>query len=191
MAVALGVVMKRDKTVKYRVVPFSQCCRRPPRQWTQAHLQASCVDRQSDADVDDLDRDEDGLSLHAVIPDLKRFIRAMTKGIPPRARAVALNAMLVFQGPPPRRMHEDVDVDVGGSPCFDIEAVPFSNYGDCIMELAALYRLLLLFDFYLGPRVLPHFDSAQIDQPPCRVDRSHLFNQPYEPCIAAVLIAMA
>lgn len=172
---------------------------RPPRQWTQAHLEALCVDRRSDADVDNLDRDEDGLSLHALIPDLhqdhlKRFIKTMTRGVPPRARAVALDAMLVFPQPPLRSMHEVVDVDVGGDPRLDIKAVPFSAYSDCIMELAVgrrAYRLPLLFNFHLGPLVLPYLDSAQIDQPPRRVDRSHLSNQPYEPCIAAVLIAMA
>jgi hypothetical protein len=168
---------------------------RLPQQWTQAHLRALCVDRRSDADVDDLDQHKDGLFRHALIPDLhqdhlKRFIRTMTQGVPPRARAVALNAMLVF----PRPKHEDIDVDDSGSPRPDIEAEPFSHYGDCIMELAVgqrAYRLPLLFNFHLGPLVLPYLDSAQIDQPLRRVHRSHLSNQPYEPCITAILIAMA
>ncbi|KAH8162697.1 hypothetical protein CIB48_g5561 [Xylaria polymorpha] len=162
-----------------------------------AHLRALCVNRQSDADINDLGRDEDkdGLSLHALIPDLhqqhlKRFIKTMTRGVPPRARAVALDAMLAFPDASPSPMHKCA----GDRPCLNIEPVPFSAYSDCIIKLAigpCVYRLPLLFNFYLGSLMLPYLDSAQIDQPPHRVDRSHLSNKPYEPCIAAILIAMA
>ncbi|KAI0448266.1 hypothetical protein F5B21DRAFT_166556 [Xylaria acuta] len=231
---AIGAIAKHDNdTINLRqhslnaVVGRNKSLWRPPEQWTQTHLQALCVDRRDDADadadvavgvavgvdVDALDRDKHGSSFHALIPDLhqdhlQRFITTMTKGVPPRARAVALNAMLVFPRPPPRPMpmlmpmREDVvAVDVGRSPRLDHvdvdvdgEAVPFSHYGDCVMELAVgrrAYRLPLLFSFHLGPLALPYLDSAQIDQPPRRVGRRHLSNQPYEPCIAAVLIAIA
>ncbi|KAI1356866.1 hypothetical protein F5Y01DRAFT_266056 [Xylaria sp. FL0043] len=160
---------------------------RPARKWTQAHLRALCVDRQSSTFVDDLDGVDHQRSLHALIPDLpeerlKHFVNKMRVVVPSVARANALDTLLRFQDAPRRSEHKDVS---------------FSNRYRVIKLVVGshAYRLLpSLYVFSLGPLVLPFIDSREIARPPNihrPVDRSQISNQLYEPCIAAVLIALA
>ncbi|KAI1279118.1 hypothetical protein F5Y07DRAFT_49583 [Xylaria sp. FL0933] len=188
-----GAIAKDDGAIDLHqhslnaVVGRNKSLWRPARKWTQAHLHALCVDRQSSTFVDDLNRDDHERSLHALIPDLprehlKRFVKQMGAGVPSLARAGALDALLRFEDSPQRSEHEDVS---------------FSAV-DRVMKLVVgshAYRLLpCLCVFSLGPLVLPYIDSREIARPPLilrPVDRSHISNQLYEPCIAAVLIALA
>ncbi|KAI1123386.1 hypothetical protein F5Y10DRAFT_251879 [Nemania abortiva] len=166
---------------------------RSPRQWTQEHVRALCVDRQSDADTDESNRDKDSPSLHALIPaptNLEHRIRIMALGGPPPLRANFLSTMLAFPE------HIDVGVGVGGGPGPgpDTEAIPFTPWRDCVMDLAVgprAYPLPLLYNFHLGPFVLSYLDSTQIDRPPYRGASSGGSDRPHEPCIVAILIAMA
>ncbi|RYC63398.1 hypothetical protein CHU98_g2824 [Xylaria longipes] len=71
-----STIMKHDESLNRRqhslhaIILRNKSLWQLPRKWTQAHLQALCIDRQSDTSVDNIDRDEDGLSLPALIPEL-------------------------------------------------------------------------------------------------------------------------
>ncbi|KAJ8129894.1 hypothetical protein O1611_g3737 [Lasiodiplodia mahajangana] len=183
---------KHDRTMNLgqhslnTVVGHNKLLWRLPRRWTQAHLDVLCVDRQSDSGTGNLDRNEDEPSLHALIPRLtsllEHYIESMAKGGPPQQRAVFLDKILRVDG-------EDVSVNPHNT-----KAIPFSGGNQRLMELAVGrrgYRLPLLTVFHLGSLLLSYLDSAQIHWPPSRVTIGDLSNQPYEPCIVAVLIAMA
>jgi len=159
----------------------------PPQKWTQVHLQALCVHLQRDAGVEDIPQDGSQRFLRALIPDhqedhLERFINTMTKRVGSNQRAVALDAMLVFLKPAQMHVHNDTGADIDSKPHLDIDAVPFSHFFEYSMELAVgrrTYRLPPLYKSRLGPLLLYYLDSG------------HIGNSPYEPCIAAVLIAIA
>ncbi|TRX93143.1 hypothetical protein FHL15_006011 [Xylaria flabelliformis] len=176
---SLNAVVCRNKSLWQR-----------PRDWTQAHLQALCVDRQSIGIVDKFDGEK---RLQAIIPKLDpdhldRSITAITSKIDPHMKAGALKALLVFDAG---------NIIRGGlEPRF--EESLFSDNSDSIIDLAVgrcgKYRLPVQWIFYvIGSLVIPYVDSAQIDYPPGSGGNTvgHVSKQSYEPCITAILIAMA
>ncbi|KAI0909662.1 hypothetical protein F4823DRAFT_419108 [Ustulina deusta] len=175
-----------------------------PPKWTQAHLEALCIDRQSVADLDDVDGDQDdGLSFHAVIPTLppdrlRRSINTLNGPDSSWLLVQALDKMLAFWPRPSKPQHDDVDVDnhvkLSSSPRLDIEPPAFSHFQKCTVKLRVgprAYPLRLLFSFHLGSLVLPFFDAFTIDNHDYLAHRRHLSNEPYEPYITAILIALA
>ncbi|KAI0818038.1 hypothetical protein GGR55DRAFT_53669 [Xylaria sp. FL0064] len=113
---------------------------------------------------------------------LKHFVNKIRAGVPSLARANALDTLLRFQDAPRRSEHKDVS---------------FSNRYRVIKLVVGSYAYWLLpylYVFSLEPLVLPFIDLREIARPPNihrPVDRSQISNQLYEPCIAAVLIALA
>ncbi|KAI1737331.1 hypothetical protein F4680DRAFT_468291 [Xylaria scruposa] len=158
-----------------------------PRNWTQAHLQALCVDRQSSAVVDKTDREN---RPRVIIPKLDsdtlgRFITTIAEKSDPPTRAGALIALLVF----------DLGNIISGGlePRFEFKEDLLSFNSDSFVHLSVKrrsYQLPLKWMFVIGCLLIPYVDSAQIDSPPfCAV--GHASNQFYEPFITAVLIAIA
>ncbi|KAI0196692.1 hypothetical protein EV127DRAFT_476749 [Xylaria flabelliformis] len=158
-----------------------------PKQWTQAHLRALRVNRKSDGHIYHLDGDREKPSLHALIPDISPPL--LEQQTSPLGKASYLSEILVSSVPAPSLVRKD-----GDSLGLDIKAVPFIFDRECNLGLAVgrrTYALPLSFSFNLGSFMLPYIDSWQIRhvlfyprpiRPSLRI---------YEPCIAAILIALA
>ncbi|KAI0555451.1 hypothetical protein F4679DRAFT_523854 [Xylaria curta] len=161
-----------------------------PQNWTQAHLQALCVNLQSNAVVDKIDREN---RQQVIIPKLNsdaldRFITTMTEKSEPHTRAGALNALLVF----------DLGSIISGGlkPRSEFEEDLLSLNSDSFLQLTVKrrsYQLPLQWMFYIGCLLIPYVDSAQIECPPLPQGNTvcYVSNQSYEPFITAVLIAIA
>ncbi|KAI0418207.1 hypothetical protein F5X98DRAFT_122698 [Xylaria grammica] len=184
----------------HAVVGHNKALWQSPPKWTQAHLEAlcvDCVDRQTDADVDNIDCDNDGgLSSHAVIPILptqpldflKRSVKSLTSPHSSWQIIEALDRILAFWSRLSGPQYENVNFD------HDIEPPAFSHFRKCTIKLCVgprAYPLRLLFSFHLKPLVLPVFDAFTIDNCNSLAHRRNYSNQHYEPYITAILIAVA
>ncbi|TRX93310.1 hypothetical protein FHL15_005889 [Xylaria flabelliformis] len=192
--------VKREKTMDLQnyslntVIGSNTLLWQLPKQWTKAHLRALRVDRKSDGHIYHLDGDEEKLSLHAIIPDISPSlieyrIKMIIQQTAPLGKALYLSKILISSVPTPGLVRRD-----GDSLGLDIKPVPFIFDRKCNLGLAVgrrTYLLPLSFSFNLGSFMLPYIDSWQIRQVPVYpspIDRSL---QTYEPCIAAILIALA
>ncbi|KAI0969496.1 hypothetical protein F4678DRAFT_438857, partial [Xylaria arbuscula] len=126
----------------------------------------------------------------------------MTKRIPWTIRVVALYAMLVISDPALRqlmRQDDNIDVNANNIACGtsfrpNVKPFCFSTDSHQPTKLAIgqrTYKLPSITEFYLGPLIISYFDSAEIEHPSDCIDRNRLSNELYEPCIAAILIAIA
>ncbi|KAI0394770.1 hypothetical protein F5Y17DRAFT_457682 [Xylariaceae sp. FL0594] len=153
--------------------------------WTQAHLQALCVHFREDVSAEDTYQDGSQPLLRALIPIkekdiLERKILALTNAYTVYAQVKALDAILFFRNWYQVPVHEDSLVVDGARVAVD--AVSFSYLDECIMRLAVgqrQYRLPLLYRSRLGPLSIYFLPAGIIRHPP------------YEPCIAAALIAIS
>ncbi|KAI0142984.1 hypothetical protein GGR57DRAFT_372946 [Xylariaceae sp. FL1272] len=192
-----------------------------PQQWTWAHLRALCIDYHADADADadadaatdgtatprcDIERPEETtpkptskLVLHAYIPvlesdNLSRRIGTLTRREHSSSKVMALFTMLVFR---PSSLRKTLCEWTREAEENNIEAGPFtfSLSGAWPLGLAVgsrTYKLPMPSNFLLGPSlVLPYMDSYHLDAPYRFPDGYCQYNTPYEPCLAAVLIALA
>ncbi|KAI1736642.1 hypothetical protein F4680DRAFT_252906 [Xylaria scruposa] len=157
-----------------------------PQHWTRAHLRALCVDRESDGRISNLDGDQEEPFLHAFIPYVpsvlfKGRINMIIRNLTPSFKALSLKTILVSSMPP-------LNLD-----SLATEAVPFVFEDDCKIKLAVgrrAYPLPVECSFNLGSFMLPYLDSVQI-LAFCPDDSHRSFHIYYEPCISAILIAMA
>ncbi|KAI0107806.1 hypothetical protein GGR51DRAFT_142167 [Nemania sp. FL0031] len=171
------------------VVAHNKSLWRLPQRWTQAHLDVLCVDLQSGvgADKGDLDQKGDGLSLHALVPGLASLedeVESIAKGAHPNSSAVFLYKMLVlpFNG----------NVDSSHHTTKAIRFLMGSGEDVGLTVGPRSYRLPLRTIFRLGPLQLAYLNSTEIHRPISgAADSDNLSNQRYEPCIVAVLIALA
>ena len=182
----------------HAVVGRNKALWQSPSKWTQAHLDVLCVDRRTDADVDDVDHDkDDGLAFHAVIPILPpdrliRSVKSLTNPYSTWQIAEAFDKMLAFWPRPRRPQHGNVNLD--SSPRLDIELPAFSHFQKSTLNLYVgprAYPFRLLLSFHLGSLVLPVFDAFTIDNSNILAHRREYSNQHYEPYITAILIAVA
>ncbi|GAW23567.1 hypothetical protein ANO14919_131340 [Xylariales sp. No.14919] len=171
----------------YSVVSQNEWLWVRPKKWTQAHLRALCVYRESHTYVAGLDRD--GTS--QPVPFLKRN-RPVTVPAPAGFKTPTegpIRNVLVFPSASGNVFNIDIAVNVIGDPPPGTKPVIF--YGlQYRVKLAVgpcQYRMPRLISCRFGPLVLPYLDGAEIVD----VARSYLSHRPYEPCIVAVLIAIA
>ncbi|KAI0543374.1 hypothetical protein F4679DRAFT_593043 [Xylaria curta] len=104
-------------------------------------------------------------------------------------KAASISSLLVLSVPTLNLMRKDND-----SLPLDIKAVPFMLDFKCNLKLAVeprAYPLLQILSLNLGSFMLPYLDSWQIRRLPLCPGPEYRSLKPYEPCITAILIAMA